>query len=140
MGFDSIKTLCMKHYPDVVEPLCSHRERVLAPWTEAEADQCQKNFTEDSKMSYKRFQGSEKGPSELRAFVFHTLGLRGGWNGSGYKRFYLGHGVRRDVLAYDLDLTKLNPDEFELVSLGAPKMDEIVARLCTGLEELRARI
>lgn len=137
--FESIVKLCQKSYPDVVGPLSDYREEVLAPYDQAEYDKLSNGFIDPcERMTYKRFQASGRGSEEVRAFVNHTLELRGGWNGSGYNRLFLG-GMRRAVIGPVLDLTQIPTDDFEIVSLGAPNMDEVVDRLCDGLEDLRSK-
>ena len=151
--FDGIVRLCEQMYPDVVQALKQHREAVLLPMDEAEHQECLSAFFSkaevpkgdhhldkyDKRMTYARFQQSAQDPREVRWFIDHTLFLRGGWNGSGYERQFIGGRPTPMILAKNLDFTQMAPDTFDSINLGAPSQDAVVRMLCKGLEELREK-
>ena len=88
-------------------------------------------------MSYDHFCRSAKGPAEVRAFLYHILSLRGGWNGSGYERQFIGGQPVCSLLVPNIDLTSMAAEDFAQVNLGAPSQEEIIERMCEGLAKLR---
>ncbi|CAK0835052.1 unnamed protein product [Prorocentrum cordatum] len=133
-------------FPDVVEPLCRHREAVLQPLTEEEFELFESSSInkishfagkEDAYMDYGRFQSSAQGPSEIRQFLYNSLYLRGGWNGSGYERQFIGRRAVAVWISPTINLSDLGADDFATVNLGAPAQDEVIARMCAAIRDLR---
>jgi hypothetical protein len=136
--FEGITRLCERLYPDVVEPLKLHRDSVLAPMDEAEY-KLRIATWESDRMTYERFQRSDRTARDVRFFIDHGLGLRGGWNGSGYERQFIGGGITPMLLAINRDFTQLASDEFDHINFGAPSLDKVVSLMCDGLAELSAK-
>jgi len=119
--FDGIAELCRKHFPAVAGPLLQHRDAVLRPLSQAEYEHIESSQQKINKggadgvsewvagegfMSYDHFCRSAKGPAEVRAFLYHILSLRGGWNGSGYERQFIGGQPVCSLLVPNIDLTR----------------------------------
>ena len=80
---------------------------------------------------------------DVHFFIDHGLGLRGGWNGSGYERQFIGCGITPMLLAINQlasdEFTQLASDEFDQINFGAPSLDKVVSLMCDGLAELSAK-
>ena len=137
--FDGVMRLCKRLYPDVVGPLREHKSAVLEPMDQAEYEERLALYEHDKRgMTYESFLLSPQGAREVRFFVDHTLSLRGGWNGSGYERQFVGGGPVPMFIALNRDYAKMESADFDTINLGQPKLDDVITLMCAGLAALRA--
>eukprot|EP00961_Rhodomonas_salina_P063209 849426-Rhodomonas_salina.1 len=132
-------------YDDVADALQKHRTEVCKALTQTQYDAwAGKSVDGSDVMTYDRFKRSVKDAEAVRQFVFQTLCLRGGWNGSGAERSLLddseqGSAGTAVFIAQNRNLAELLPNECSVVQLGAPSMADVVLRLKRGLEKLRVQ-
>merc|ERR1711879_474697 len=93
-----------------------------------------RQFQDDERMTYERFQASAKGVDEVRAFLNHTLGMGGGWKGSRWTRSFFLHSDPQEMwISAVRDFSTMAPEDFWKVTLGGISHADLVERLLCEL-------